>query len=300
GTIGRRLAQILGADGYDVIILSRSPDTCCPNLPSGVRAIAWDAETPNGWSHLLDHPDTAIVNLAGESIANWRWTESHKQRVLHSRLKTTRAIIQAIHAAEHKPNVLLQASAVGYYGNGGEELLTEHSPADDEWRAKVCLEWEQAAADAGIRTVFLRIGIVLSQRGGALPAFLRAADMMGSRLGHGRQWIPWIHNDDVAHSIRYLMNHNEAEGPFNIVAPHPLRNGEFMGVVADVRGRPALIPVPAFSLYLTLGEQALFVLDSQRASAQKLLNAGYTFHHAEAESALRDLLSHAKHWGTSA
>lgn len=292
GTIGRQLSQILGADGYDVVILSRNPEVTCQNLPAGVRALAWDAQTPNGWSHLLDHPDTAIVNLTGENIANWRWTHAHKQRVLESRVHSTRAVVQAIHEAEHKPNVLVQASAVGYYGDGGETVLTEHSPPDDEWRAQVCIEWERAAADAGIRTVILRIGVVLSLHGGALPAFLQAANMLGSKLGHGQQWIPWVHNDDVAYAIRYLINHDEAEGPFNVVAPEPLRNHDFMETVAQVRGRPAVFPVPAFALYLALGEQALFVLESQRAVPRRLQEAGFKFHHPHLQDALRDIMRH--------
>ncbi len=296
GTIGRRLGQILGADGYDVVILSRDPAVTCQRLPVGVRSMKWDAHTPKGWSHLLDHPDTAIVNLTGESIANWRWTDDHKRRVLESRVHSTRAVVQAIHEAEHKPNVLVQTSAVGYYGDKGDTVLTEHSPSGDDWRSQVCLEWEDATRDAGIRTVILRIGVVLSLQGGALPAFLQAANMLGSKLGHGQQYIPWIHNDDVAFAIRYLMNHNEAEGPFNVVAPEPLQNHDFMEAVAQVKGRPAVFPVPAFALYLALGEQALFVLDSQRAVPQRLEDAGFKFHFPHLQDALRDILRHGHRW----
>jgi uncharacterized protein (TIGR01777 family) len=296
GTIGRRLAAILGADGYDVVILSRTPEVKCSQLPSGVRAFKWDGKTPEGWSHLLDHPDTAIVNLAGESIANWRWTHEHKQRVLASRVDSTRALVQAIDEAEHKPNVLVQASATGYYGDRGDEVIREGTPPNDEWRADVCRQWEEVASQASVRTVVLRIGIVLSQTGGALPAFVKAADMMGSRLGSGKQWIPWIHNDDVCYAIRYLMNHDEASGPFNIVAPEPLRNADFMEAVAHVRGRPAWIPVPAFALFLALGEQALFVLDSQRVLPDKLQGTDFKFHYPKAEDAVRDLMRHGHHW----
>jgi len=296
GTIGRRLAAILGADGYDVVILSRDPEATCSRLPSGVRAIEWDGKTPDGWSHLLDHPDTAIVNLAGESIASWRWTDEHKQRVLASRLDTTRAVVQAIDEAEHTPKVLVQASATGYYGDRGDAVITEETPPDDEWRAQVCQQWEQAARQASTRTVLLRIGIVLSQTGGALPAFVRAADMMGSRLGGGDQWIPWIHNDDVCYAIRHLMNHSEASGAFNIVSPEPLRNHDFMAAVARVRGRPSWIPVPTFALFLALGEQALFVLESQRAVPQRLLETNFQFHYPHIEDALRDLMRHGHHW----
>jgi uncharacterized protein len=292
GTIGKRLSAILGADGYDVVILSRDPDTTCRNLPTGVRALKWDAKTPQGWSHLLDHPDTAIVNLTGESIANWRWTDGHKRRVLESRVDSTRAVVQAIKEAEHKPNVFVQASAVGYYGDGGDTVLTEHSPPGQDWRSEVCVEWERAVAGAGVRTVVLRVGVVLSLHGGALPAFLQAANMMGSQLGHGQQYLPWVHNDDVAYAIRYLINHHETEGPFNVVAPEALRNRDFMTAVAQVMGRPHVFPVPSFALFLALGEQALFVLESQRAVPQRLQETGFKFHYPHIKDALRDILRH--------
>lgn len=296
GVIGKRLVRMLNHEGYDVVVLSRNPDKRFPNPPDGVRVVKWDAKTPNGWLHLLDHPDTAIINLAGESIASNDWTEAHKARVLQSRLDVSRAVVAAIHQAEHKPYALLQASAVGYYADHGDEVITEHTPPSCEWRAQVCVDWEQAVADASIRTVIMRIGIALDTEGGALPAFIQAANMMGSRLGSGRQWIPWIHNDDIAGAIRYLMNHHDAHGVFNVVSPNSMRNADFMRTVAHVRGRPALIPVPAFALNMVLGEQAAFVLDSQHVSADKLLKAGYHFHFPDAESALRDLLRHAPHW----
>ena len=295
GTIGRRLGELLGADGYDVVILSRNPEANCKNLPFGVRAVAWDARTPDGWSHLLDHPDTAIVNLSGERVVNWHWTERHKRRVLESRVISTRAVIQAIHEAEHKPNVLVQASAAGYYGDGGEDLLTENSMPDDEWRSQVCVKWEAAASDAGIRTVILRVGLVLSLRGGVFPVFLRAANLMGSRLGSGKQWVAWVHNDDVAYAIRHLINHDESSGIFNVVAPEPMRNKDFMDAVAHVRGRPAWFPVPAFALYLVMGEQALFVLDSQNISPQRLADTGFKFRYPDVMHALRNILRYGHH-----
>lgn len=294
--IGRRLAQVLGADGYDVVILSRNPEERCQQLPSGVRAVQWDGKTPKGWSHLLDHPDTYIINMAGHSIAARRWTPEHKKRVTESRVDSTRALVTAIQQAEHKPRVLIQASAVGYYGHGGDTLLTEDSPASSEWRAQVCVDWEQAVQGAGIRTAILRIGIALSLHHGALPAFILAAKLMGAKLGNGKQWVPWVHNDDVVEAIRFLMLHDEAEGVFNVVAPEPLTNADFMRTLAHVKGRPAMFTVPAWALYWALGEQALFILDSQRAQPKRLLEAGFTFDYPDAESALRDILKTAEHW----
>ncbi len=296
GMIGLPLAKLLGQEGNDVVILSRKPPNQHHNIPVGARIVQWDAKTTNGWGHLLDEEDTYIVNLAGHNPANWRWTETHKRMVLESRLNVTRAVVEAIQQAEHKPHALIQASAVGYYGNTGEAVITEDAPASQDWRAQVCVDWEQTAQGAGIRTAFMRIGIVLDQHGGAFPSFLNAADLFGARLGRGDQWIPWVHNDDVAYAIRFLMHHRNASGPYNIVAPNPVRNSEFMNLVAHVRGRAPLIPVPSFALRAVMGEQADVVLDSQHVLPQRLLEAGYNFRYADAEHALRDILSRARHW----
>lgn len=295
GTIGQRLAKLLGHEGYDVIILSRNPEQKLTNPPSGVRAIKWDGQTATGWGHLLDHHDTVIVNLAGESIASPRWTDAHKKKVLQSRLDSSYAVAEAIAYADHKPKALIQASAIGYYGDGGESVITEDTPPSREWRAQVAVEWEASVKDVAVRTVYLRIGISLDLNGGALPAFIRAADFMGARLGNGRQWVPWIHYRDVTGAIHFLINDQNAHGAFNIVAPQPLRNADFMATVARVRGRPAWFPVPACTLHMAIGEQALFVLDSQRVLPDKLLAMGYAFHFPDADSALRNLLSRTNH-----
>jgi hypothetical protein len=244
----------------------------------------------------MDEEDTYIINLAGHNPVNWRWTNAHKRRVLESRINTTKAVVGAIRQAKHKPHALIQASAVGYYGNTGEHIVLEDAPSSEDWRAKVCVDWEETARGAGVRTVLLRIGIVLDQFGGAFPSFVAATDLFGSRLGEGEQWIPWIHNDDVSFAIRFLMHHREAEGAYNIVAPQPVRNSDFMKLLSHVRGRPSWLPVPAFALQAVMGEQADVVLDSQRILPQKLLDAGYKFRYSDAESAFHDILSRPKHW----
>lgn len=295
GLIGSNLANLLGNEGNDVVVLSRSPHSNKTHFVSGVRTVGWDAKTPAGWGDLLQE-DTFIINLAGQNPASWRWTEAHKQRVLQSRLDVTRAVVDAIQQAEIKPLALIQASAVGYYGHTDEHTITEHAPPSQDWRAQVCVEWEALAREAGVRTPILRIGIVLDQHGGAFPGFLAAADLFGSRLGHGKQWVPWIHNDDIAYAVRFLMHHPEADGPYNLVAPNPVRNAELMAVVSNLRGRPNMIPVPAVALRAVMGEQADVVLDSQRILPHRLLEAGYKFRYADVETALRDILSRPKHW----
>ncbi|MEL6272923.1 MAG: NAD-dependent epimerase/dehydratase family protein [Chloroflexota bacterium] len=156
GLIGSHLARLLGQEGNDVVILSRNQARHAGQMSAGVRLMQWDARTPDGWGHLLDEEDTFIINLAGHNPANWRWTDTHKQRVLDSRIGVTQAVVDAIQQATHKPHALIQASAVGYYGNTGEHVINEHAASSADWRAQVCVHWEAIAAQSGVRTVMLR------------------------------------------------------------------------------------------------------------------------------------------------
>jgi uncharacterized protein (TIGR01777 family) len=190
----------------------------------------------------------------------------------------------------------MQASAVGYYGDGGEAMLDEDSPAASDWRAEVCVKWEAVTEGIGIRTALLRIGIVLDQHGGAMPGFLAAAMLFGKRFGDGRQWVPWIHNADVAAAIHFLMNDPHAQGAFNLSAPEPARNADLMHTLAHMCGRPSLVPVPGWALEAAMGEQARVLLDSQRVVPHKLIGSGYQFQFPHLQPALHDILSHAPHW----
>ncbi|NDJ61639.1 MAG: TIGR01777 family protein [Chloroflexi bacterium] len=291
GLIGRRLARELLAAGHEVVILSRNPEQQARHIPPGARAVRWDARTPDGWADLID-ADTAIINLAGQNPANWRWTTTHKRRVLESRLLAGEAVAAAIRAAAVKPRALLQASAVGYYGDRGDEILTEASPPNRalDFRADVTQVWERVTGNVGVRQPILRIGIVISLESGALPAFRAAGWLFGAQLGSGRQYIPWIHNDDVAGAIHALLLDEAADGPYNLCVPEPATNREFMAAVGRVLRRPALIPVPAFALRIALGEQAATVLDSQRVIPERLIAQGYLFRFPDLDAALRDLL----------
>lgn len=290
GLIGTVLVRQLLDNGHEVIVLSRNPDKTRPSLPTSIQLEKWDAKTGESWSHHIN-ADTAIVNLAGENPANWRWTDAHKRRVLESRITTSQAVVEAIQLASQPPRVLLQASAVGYYGDRGDTIITEDTPPASGFRADVCVEWEQVTASLNVRTVYLRIGIVLDKRGGALPPLRLASYLMGRRLGDGKQWIPWIHNEDVAGAIRFLMHDQNAMGAFNLSAPNPATNREMMQTLSRITHVPALIPVPAFALKLALGEMSETVLDSQRVIPQKLNDAGYTFMFPELEATLRSALS---------
>ena len=243
-----------------------------------MQVVGWDAKTAQGWEYLVDGAD-AIVNLAGESIGGTglvpsRWTGARKQRILQSRLDAADAVVQAVKAAEHKPRVVIQASAVGYYGVTGDEVVTETSAAGNDFLARVCVQWENASApldDLGVRRAIIRTGLVLSPEEGVLPRLMLPFRLFaGGTLGSGKQWYPWIHSDDVVRAIRFLIDTEDATGAFNLTAPNPLTNRDFSRVLGRVMHRPAAIPVPAFTLRLALGEMATLVLDGQRAVPQKL------------------------------
>jgi hypothetical protein len=289
GVIGRRTAEFLIEGGHSVVILTRDPATA-RRLPDGAQVVGWDARTGEGWYTLIDN-QTAILNLAGRNPAHWRWTEAHKQAVLSSRLDAAAAVLDGIRRANVRPLALLQASAVGYYGDHGGAPITESAPSGTGFRADVCVQWEAAAATItalGVRTALLRIGIVMTMAGGALPAFALAARLCGQRMGDGRQYFPWIHIDDCVLAILRLLHDTEADGPFNLAAP-PVTNQAFMEALTRVVGTAPLIPIPTWALRLTLGEQAGTILDSQRVMPTRLLERGHTFRFVHPEAALRQV-----------
>ena len=291
GLIGGALAREMGAAGHDVVVLTRNP-TKVP-LPAGVRATQWDGRTGAGWSSLLDG-DTAIVHLAGESIADGRWTPDKKRRIRDSRIDSGKAVLQAVREAAAKPKALLQASAVGYYGPRGDEVIREDAAPGSDFLADVCKEWEASTAEVealGVRRAVLRTGVVLAREGGALPKIALPFRLMaGGPLGDGRQWFPWIHLADEVGAIRFLLERDDARGPFNLTAPNPLTNRDFTRVLAGVMHRPGFMPAPSFALRIALGEMADMLLNGQRAEPFRLLEMGYTFRYPEAEAALRNLL----------
>lgn len=288
GLIGRRLAAQLIAEKHEVVILTRSPQKT-KNLPQGARLQAWDGHSAEGWGALVNG-DTAIVNLAGQPILIFPFTESHKAKVLESRLAAGRAVRQVIEAASEKPRVLIQSSAIGIYGDRKDEVLTEAAEAEDSWFGSVVSAWEDAADGAPTRIVKIRTGIVLDSAGGALQPLVLSTNFFGGALGSGKQWMSWIHNDDECAAIRYLIGSEQAEGVYNLVAPNPVQNREFVKTLAKVLGRAAIFPAPELALRVLLGELAATLLDSQRVSAQKLLDLGFVFQYPTLEPALRNLL----------
>ena len=293
GLIGRALVENLASGGHEVVVLSRAPERTT-GLPAGVRAERWDARTADGWVHLADGAD-AIVNLAGENLSAGRWTDEQKRRIQDSRLLAGQAVVQAVEQASRKPGVVIQASGIGYYGPCGDKEITEDAAPGRDWLAQVAVQWEDSSAAVeamGVRRAVARTGVVLSTQGGALPRMMLPFQLfVGGPLGGGKQWFPWIHLQDEAAAIRFLIDTNAAAGPFNLAAPHPLTNAQFSRVLGQVMGRPAIIPAPAFVLRALFGEMATLLLDGQRGVPKRLLELGFQFRFTQAEAALRDLLT---------
>jgi uncharacterized protein len=258
-----------------------------------VAQVLWDPLAPLSPSAVSGFD--AVIHLAGESVVG-RWTEEKKKAIRESRIQGTRNLAAALAQGEAKPRVLVCASAVGFYGNRDDELLREVSAAGQGFLPGVCREWEDAcrvAAEAGIRTVNIRIGLVLSPKGGALGNILTPFKLgLGGRIGSGQQWWSWIHVDDIVGGIQHAMCTESVSGPVNLVAPNPVRNAEFTKVLASVLGRPAFFPVPEFALRLAFGKMAAeeLLLASQRVEPGKLAASGYTFRFSELRAALENLV----------
>lgn len=287
GFIGRALVQELLAAGHGVVVLTRRAVKEGALFPPPVTIRRWSPREPLRPS-LLAGAD-AVVNLAGASIAR-RWTQAAKREILSSRTETTAALVKAMQASSSPPRVLVNASAVGYYGPRGDEFVTETDPPGEDFLARVCREWEAAATAAeaaGVRVVRLRIGLVLG-RGGALARMsLPFRFFVGGPIGSGKQWMPWIHIDDLTGLIRFALEEDSLRGAVNGTAPNPVRNRDFARTLGRVLRRPALLPAPAFALRLVFGEMAEMLLTGQRAIPKAALAAGFRFRFTELEPALR-------------
>ncbi len=293
GLIGRALCRELVDHGHEVIVLSRNPDKKEEGLPSQVETVGWDAQSARGWGDRVSETD-AIVNLAGAGLADGRWTDERKRSILESRVKAGQAVLEAVSAAATRPKVVIQSSAVGYYGPRGDEVLNEDAAPGGDYLARVCFDWEASTAPVvrmGVRRPVIRTGIVLTTEGGAFPKILLPFKLFaGGPMGNGSQYWPWIHINDEVRAIRFLMENETASGPFNLTAPNPLTNKEFASVVGQAMGRPSLMPAPAFALKLALGEMSTVLLDGQRAVPSRLQELGFEFDFATLDAALKDLL----------
>lgn len=290
GLIGGRVAAALIARGDQVTAISRRGAAGI----AGARDLRWDPAHGPPPPQALEGAD-AVVNLAGAPLQGRRWTAGRKRAIRESRTLTTRALVEAMAAAGDGPRVLVNASAVGYFGPTGDEVVDEGSPPGSDFLAETCVAWEREALRArerGARVVLVRTGIVLAPDGGALPTLALPVRLFaGGPIGGGRQWVPWIHVDDEVGLILFALDTPALDGPVVAAAPAPARQRDFTRTLARVLGRPAVLPTPALALRLAMGEMATLALDGQRAAPHAALAAGYAFRHPDLEPALRSIYS---------
>ncbi len=285
GLIGTALLPVLQSSGHDVACLVRG-------AASGKGHIGWDPARPLAPESVSGFD--AVVHLAGESIVG-RWTEAKKRRILESRVQGTRNLVEALSKALQRPLVLISGSASGYYGDRGNEILREDSLSGKAFTSELCRQWEaatDAAATAGIRTVQIRLGVVLSAAGGALQKMLLPFRIgVGGNMGDGRQWFSWVDVQDVVGAIQHILKNESLQGPVNLASPNPVTNAEFTKTLASVLSRPAIFPMPAFAARLVFGQMAdELLLASQRLEPAKLLASGYMFRQPELRKALEGIL----------
>ncbi|MEE4638807.1 MAG: TIGR01777 family oxidoreductase [Wenzhouxiangella sp.] len=286
GFIGQKLCADLVRDGHVPLVVSRSPDKAARHLPEStiVRAKVED---------FVDEAPEVVVNLAGEPIAEGRWTERKKKALLDSRVQVTREVVALCRAADPAPKVLVSASAVGYYGDQGARDVTEETTPHDEFAHQLCKRWEAEALEAeayGVRVAIVRIGLVLDNGGGMLAKTVPIFKLgLGGKLGNGKQYMPWIHREDMVGAIRFLAERDTLSGPFNASAPKPVTNAEFTRQLGKALHRPAVLPAPALALKLAFGEMSRLLLTGARMRPSRLEEAGFEFRFRELESALAEI-----------
>jgi uncharacterized protein (TIGR01777 family) len=294
GFIGTQLARALAAGGVAVAALVRDTVQAAARLPPGVTLHPWDAVEGPPPTGAFDGVD-AVVNLTGESVADGRWSEARKKRLRDSRVVGTRALVNEIRGLSRKPRVMVAASAVGYYGDRGGEILTETSAPGTGFLPELARDWEAEslrAAELGVRVVVLRNGAVLSPAGGMLRKILPLFRLgLGGRIGPGTQWFPWIHIDDEVALVKHAIDDERAVGVLNAVAPEPVTNRELTAALGETLGRPTVLSAPAFALRMALGPMAgELLLASQRVMPARTLECGFQFRHPLLRPALKELL----------
>lgn len=294
GFIGQNLARRLLREGWEITILTRSVIGAEKDSKAEERIsyVQGNALQPGSWQKVVPG-HIVILNLAGSSIFA-RWTEDYKKKIWESRIETTRRLVEALPFSQAKDEVLLNASAVGYYGFRGEEELTELSPAGSDFLATLCQEWEREAMkakDKGWRVVLMRFGLVLGKGGGLLNQLIPLyKKFLGGRLGRGKQWFSWIHLEDLLEAIVFLIKNGQIEGPVNLCSPFPVEQKEFARALGRVLKRPSFLPLPAPILRLALGELATVILNGQKVRPAKLLAEGFTFRYPQIEDALAQIV----------
>jgi len=290
GLIGSALVNELKKFDNQIYVLTRDPEGYQKH--SNIQYEFWDGKTLGEWFPLIENVD-CVINLTGESIGNKRWSKKQKDKIIRSRVDSGKVLTLAISKAEEKPQVFIQASAIGYYGTSIKKIFNEKSPPGDDFLSEVCTNWEsssQLIESLGVKRLIVRIGVVLSRSGGALKRLLIPFHMrVGGPLGTGKQVISWIHLYDVVKGMKKLIDTPELEGVFNFVAPNPVINEEIGKVISGISKTPYWMPVPSAVLKLVLGEMSTLVLDGQYVIPDRLLKANYQFEFSTIEDALTNL-----------
>lgn len=295
GFIGKHLCNELLSAGYKVSIVSRNPHKA-GSAGSGAEVVQWSVSAGPLPVELLEDV-TVIINLAGESIGNRRWTQPVKEEILNSRVQITQAIVNAVKQQRVLPKVLLNASAVGFYGPRGDAEITEGTPAGQDFLAKVCRAWEEEAFQAqtaGVRVVVVRTGVVIGDAGALTRMMIPFRFYIGGPMGTGAQWMSWIHIKDLTRLIRFAVENENMHGPVNATAPEPVQMKDFCNTLGQVMGRPSWLPVPGFLLKVVLGEMSDMLLNSQRVLPDKILKEGFVFWFPALKNALEDIIRQQK------
>jgi uncharacterized protein len=286
GFLGTSLKNSLAQNGHDVLILTR-------RASKSPHRIQWDGKTTHGWGQIVNDMD-AVVNLTGHGLEHWPWTKRQKQKFVDSRVLPGRALVAAIQSAERRPHVFLQTSGINRYGLRGDGLADESTPPADDFLAQLTVPWEDATKpveDLGVRRVIIRNAVVLARRGGLFPLMTLAPRLFfGGRFGDGKQAMPWIHSSDHTNAMRFLLEHENASGPHNLISPQPTSHTEFMRAVARALRRPFWFHVPKFLLRLILGEMSILLTEGRYSQPKRLIELGFRFKFGTLDEAMEDLL----------
>jgi hypothetical protein len=292
GFVGTRLVERLQTEGHQIVVLTRNPNSAVKAFSNAVEIVAYNPMESGAWQDAIAGCD-GVVNLAGEPIAENRWTPERKQSLMNSRKITTEKVVEAICKANPKPSVLVNASAIGYYGTSETATFEESSESGNDFLAEVCRAWEAEAnkvTECGTRLVILRTGIVLGM-GGALERMLTPFRMFaGGPIGTGRQWFSWIHRDDLVNLMIRALTRSEMEGVYNATAPNPVRMEEMTTTMGQVMNRPSWLPVPGFALEALLGDGAIVVLEGQQVLPKRTVADGFEYQYPTVKSALEEIL----------
>jgi uncharacterized protein (TIGR01777 family) len=285
GFLGNALAASLETNGHEIFVLTR-------RRPINPRQINWDGRTTSGWGHIINEVD-AVINLAGYGLEHWPWTQRQKERFINSRVLPGLALATAIEESARRPAIFIQQSGINHYGLRGPSIADESTPPADDFLAQLTVKWEaatQPVEELGLRRVVVRTAVVLDKRGGLFPLMaLPARLFFGGKLGTGRQAIPWIHLDDWVSATLFLLKSENSRGAYNLIAPQPVNNADFMHAAAKTLKRPYWFHIPAFLLKAVLGEMNVLILEGRFAQPKRLIESGYRFQFEVLEDALIDL-----------